>query len=756
MSLTIVPIGQNAPEPGSPLDFALKYAAIGWKVIPCFWVEEDKTCACKKADCKSVGKHPIGNIAPFGQNSASSDPATIRKWWAMFPKANIGAYLAPSNLCAIDIDPRNGGYDTIDALESKHGRLESDLLQYTGGGGEHRVFQSPAAGHLPGKLGPGVDVKQNGYIILEPSNHKSGKQYSWEASSSPLEGATASPLPDWVRDLAAPAMTGALDDGSEKTRYPLSDEEISQIGEAVQFVPSDDRETWLTIGMAIHAAIGGQRGFSMWDTWSQSSSKYNPVDSTRVWRSFRVKGLYGINKGTLFDLAQKHGWMNPGTVVAPIPAVPVEAVKIAKPAQVEKVDFSLPGILGQVEAWINATSRKPQPVFATQAALAFASTVMGRKFVTTQRNWPSLFFLNIGKSASGKEHAKWAVETLLEACNLTKLIGPSNYTSNSGVLSALCAQPSHITVIDEFGKALESASVKNNARAHSALTQLMEVWARADGTVRPQGYSTFGMSAADAAKLSDRTVRNPALTLLAMTTPETFFSSVGSSAARDGFLNRFLTVESDIGRQVGRNVNPDQVPQAVIDWAAEIHAINTMADVDQPASMAATPKVVPFSVDALGSFRDFEHECVDLMDAHEAEGMAEMFGRSNEMAMRLSLILAVGCGRNEINKTDTTWAIRYVKYHALRTVERLKTEVADSEFEATCNQVLSEIKKVGEKGLTEREIAQRCRRFRAIDMRARNNILMTLANTADIDKVSIPTMGSRGKKREAWLIVDKS
>jgi hypothetical protein len=314
--------------------------------------------------------------------------------------------------------------------------------------------------------------------------------------------------------------------------------------------------------------------------------------------------------------------VNTGPVVELPLAIPVEKVKIAKKAdEPVSVSFTLPGLLGQVEAWINATSRKPQPLFATQAALAFAATVMGRRFVTTQRNWPSLFFLNIGKSASGKEHGKWAIETLLEQCNLHKLIGPANYTSNSGVLSALVSQPSHISIIDEFGKALEAASVRNNARAASALVMMMEAWGRADGTIRPQGFSTFGMSTADADKLSSRSVRNPALSILAMTTPDTFFEAVGSSAARDGFLNRFLTVESDIGRQVGKHAGNVPIPQSVIDWASEIHAVVTMQDVDAPHNMAANPKVIPFNRAALDAFNQFEHECVDLMDAHEDIGL---------------------------------------------------------------------------------------------------------------------------------------
>ena len=83
----------------------------------------------------SPGKHPYHPFAPFGQRSATCDASQVRKWWSSCPEANIGIYLAPSGLCAIDIDPRNGGLFTIDDIEAEHGPIVSDLLQYTGGGG---------------------------------------------------------------------------------------------------------------------------------------------------------------------------------------------------------------------------------------------------------------------------------------------------------------------------------------------------------------------------------------------------------------------------------------------------------------------------------------------------------------------------------------------------------------------------------------------------------------------------------------------
>ena len=731
MTASVTPIN----EPRSMLAYAKRYIARGWWVLPLI----------------PGTKQPLSRLVPNGVHNASNDLATITRWWTAEPNAGIGVAVKPSGLVAIDIDPRNGGFETMERLEAQHGPLVSDVLAYTGGGGEHRVFSSQLVDNLPGKLGQGVDVKADGYICVEPSIHPSGKAYAWEASSDPLEGCTPSNLPGWVRDLARGPFNAVP--FIPATRL-VDEKQVSDLREALATIPADDYHQWVNFGNALCEL--GQAGFSLWDEWSQKSAKYDAQAATRKWRSFR-SGSFQLE--SIFHAAMQGGWINSASIAPAMPdPVPVESVKVAKmkeiPVQPDAV-LRPPGMLGTITDWVNATSRKPQPAFAVQTAIAFASTVLGRRYVSSQRNWPSLFLLNIGKSASGKEHGKWAVEKLLEACELAHLIGPSSYTSNAGVLSALHDQPAHLTVIDEFGKALENASVKNNARDRSMLTALMEVWGRADGVLRPQGYSTFGLSARDAASFKERTVRNPALSLLAMTTPESFFESIGSAAARDGFLNRFLIVESDIGRQVGQYRAELAPPESVRAWAAQMRrqTDGALVNPDGNATLEPSPTLVPMLAPALELFHQFEIECVGLMDEYEQAGLAEMFGRSNEIAMRLALVVALGCHCEAIDGPHAAWAINYVRHHALRTVERLLSSVADSEFEHSKKQVLSLIVKAGPNGMTERDLSRASTRFARVPQRQQVEILNSLQFVGEICRVEIPTTSGRGRKRVAWIAV---
>lgn len=747
---------------------ALAYASIGWKVIPCWWIETDangtRHCACGSDDPKhSAGKHPIGRAAPWGQNSASTEVELIKRWWGEYPQANIGVYLQESGLCAVDIDPRNGGYETMELLEAEHGSLYSDVLQYSGGGGEHRIFQRPEGnGSLPGGLGKGVDLKLNGYIIVAPSNHMSGGVYDWEASSDPRDGVLASPLPDWLRDISRQrAAAEPVDPGAPGRPVLVTPEQKQEIAEALQAVSSDSRDTWLQVGMALQSTGDPQWAYDTWKEWSMQSTKFDPVDQTRVWRSFKARGLDGVTYRTIFDLAKQAG-----VVVRPIAHLPepveegdlaASGLRVSQPEPEQEPDNDLlrpPGMLGVATDWINATSFQPQPEFAVQAALAFASVAFGRRFVTTRRNWTPLYYLNIGKSGSGKEYAKKAVETLLEACGLERLIGPSGYTSDSGVLSALHDRPNHLSVIDEFHRVLESASVRNNTNAQGMMKMLIEAWGRCDGTIRPRGFSTFGMTREQKENAAKRSIKNPSLTILSMAVPE-FWETIGSAAARDGFLNRFLIVETSIGRKPKSFVDRGPVPAAIAEWATETRArYDALIDPDLVPDADAAPVVVEFSAAAARRFSEFDAECIGLMDQYDADGLAEMFGRTNEQAMKLALVVALSCGHSQIQEADADWAIRYARHHALHAVKRLKECVADSEFEATGKQVVGVLRKAGAHGLSPRELYQRSRRFRSMSHRQQVDMFMTLRANGLAVEITTPPPSGRGKPRVAWVAVD--
>jgi hypothetical protein len=157
---------------------ALALAAKGFRVFP----------------CKPGTKKPLGG---HGHHDATTSTKTIQKWWTQTPKANVAIACGASGFAVIDVDPRNGGTQTLIELETKRGALPRTVEAKTGGkdGGRHLYYRAPP-GRLVGKLGNGVDLKNDGYTIAPPSVHPDGGIYRWEVS--PFDAEVAELPAAWI------------------------------------------------------------------------------------------------------------------------------------------------------------------------------------------------------------------------------------------------------------------------------------------------------------------------------------------------------------------------------------------------------------------------------------------------------------------------------------------------------------------------------------------------------------------------------
>ncbi len=171
----------------TPLVFALRYSRLGWPVFP----------------LRPNDKVPLGALAPHGCLDATSDVATIRRWWSEVPEAGVGLRTGrASGLVALDIDPQPGGLQSLAQLEAEHGPLPDTVEAVTGGGGRHLLFAYPAGDidiRNAVKLGglPGLDVRgENGYLAVAPTIHPSGKVYRWKTGHTP--DLKPAPLPAWL------------------------------------------------------------------------------------------------------------------------------------------------------------------------------------------------------------------------------------------------------------------------------------------------------------------------------------------------------------------------------------------------------------------------------------------------------------------------------------------------------------------------------------------------------------------------------
>jgi hypothetical protein len=183
------------------LDAALDLAARELPVVPLhFPVQRRSTiaCSCGKRDCgKNAAKHPFGQFAPNGFNSATTDPSRITEWWRCYPQLNIGVSTAA--LVVVDVDPRHRGYESLAALEEQFDAIPQTWAVRTGSGGLHIYLAPPngtAISNSAGKLGTGLDIRaRGGHVVAPPSLHISGNRYKWifDPDEAPL-----APAREWL------------------------------------------------------------------------------------------------------------------------------------------------------------------------------------------------------------------------------------------------------------------------------------------------------------------------------------------------------------------------------------------------------------------------------------------------------------------------------------------------------------------------------------------------------------------------------
>lgn len=184
------------PREPQNLIAAREYARLGWRVFPLL----------------PKSKAPL---TTRGFYDATVDPRQLDEWWLMNPNAGVGiATGMVSKLVVVDIDPRNGGHESLQFLEEKYGTLPKTVESRTGGGGRHLFFYLDLKSVFPGaKPWSGIDVKADGGYICAPwSVHPSGLVYHWRDDCDP--STPLAHLPDW--------LLGALQDRKDKAVSAVS------------------------------------------------------------------------------------------------------------------------------------------------------------------------------------------------------------------------------------------------------------------------------------------------------------------------------------------------------------------------------------------------------------------------------------------------------------------------------------------------------------------------------------------------------
>lgn len=779
----------------SPKDLAITYIANGVPVFPCRSDDE----VTDRYDPETGEFEVLKAKTPLVSNGFKGASKNLRVTgilWDRNPTAMVGIPTGEQlGAWVLDVDMHKdeagnivNGYETLAALEAKHGALPETATARTAGGGEHRYFNYVPGVRNRGKLGAGLDVRgSGGYVIAPGSVTAEGNEYLWIDH----DGEGLPPLadaPQWLLELVLPpAQSHAPND------Y------VYQAGSNDAYV---DRAIQLELEETASVPMGAgrnnrlnQAAFALGtlvgaNALAESEARALLQDVARGWGRDWAQCCKTIENGLAAGTKQPREIPEPtyqddGT--PPIDTGRMVANKLAKdsapppqqdaqpepepnPEEDEPPEYKLEavadlesltypgGLVEDLIDWIVSSAERPSRTLALAAVLPLVSSLCGARYSTTNRDTrPNIYTVALADSGFGKEHARSQIKRLFMSDQgmFQKFSGPARIMSASALREVLEANQSVNCQIDEFGGFVrEITDRKAGSHQRAISTDLRDYYSAS---------STFFEGAAYRGSPPKR-IYNPNLCIHGTSTPEQFWSALSSSSAEDGLLPRLILFH--VTGKKPETVVPQRdvrwMPHTLLMRMADVAGIDVVktrsnlgkvgykADTPSSSSEEVKPMVVPWSEDAQGILRAVK-ETIEAKETSVAAESQPFVGRIIENAIKLALIAAVGTDpkRPVITEAIFEWAAAVAWTCAAAMLAEVGERLADNQREANYKKIQGLIKKAGKGGLTEGRLLDRCK---AIEAWQREDIIKDLLNGGSIVVPANDNKKSGPKtKRYLWV-----
>lgn len=601
---------------------AEEYLSSGLRLIPIHPIVQGK-CSCENPNCNAAGKHPL---RANWQNQRLVDSAIFEVWRDVYQCNALGWALDQDHI-VIDIDPRNGGTESLVELQNDTGVVLRDVCSAvikTGGNGTHYYFRKEEAANLGWKLPEkykGIDIKQaGGFVIISGSFHASGNNYEW-VSVDKFDLENLRTLPSEIATLLAR--------GYESHREAMQKEgmgDLTEIADMLSFISADVKyHDWIKIGMAVHHATGGSYdGSKVWDDWSKSGSSYKPGECDTKWHSFGKYNSKPAGMGSLVHIARQAGW-EPKPDSTALTAEQLQEIKdlweqkkedrVSLPSIADDHDIDIyepPGLLGKINDYVYSCSVFPNRNITLACSLSVLTNIIGRKYYWPNRFsniQPNLLVLCIAGSSVGKDAVLGAAHRLLCSAGLGGAIH-GRIKSEKDLLDALERNQYAMYYNDEFGYFLQrvgNAMKKGNASyLEGIIGTIMEAFTKGDKTMLIDISRKFAIKEryeeligkfskalkdgnfTDEEALKSKIERakylmekfengfpNPFLSMFTTATPRTMETAFSGESTENGFLSRALTFhEYETNPKAKDNFSPPQTIPMALEMALKNIAFN--------------------------------------------------------------------------------------------------------------------------------------------------------------------------------------
>lgn len=315
-----------------------------------------------------------------------------------------------------------------------------------------------------------------------------------------------------------------------------------------------------------------------------------------------------------------------------------------------------PGLLGEIAQFIYAQAPRPVIEIAMVGAIGLMSGIIGKAY-NVSATGINQYTLLLAPTGTGKEAISSGINKLMTEVkknvpSCMEFIGPSGISSEQALIKYLASvSPCFVSILGEFGIYMSQLSAANASPHMMGLRRtLLDLYNKSGegNAVQPTIYSDKEKNVP--------TALAPAFSLVAESTPETFYQSINEDMVTAGLIPRFTIIEYK-GDRVPLNEGASLVRPSfdLIQKVATLCA-NALQLVHRKAVLN-----VKLDDDAKAIMRAFNLYC-DQNIVGSTELRRQLWNRGHMKALKMAALVAVGINPFDpvIDRQSSNWAIQLV------------------------------------------------------------------------------------------------
>lgn len=225
-------------------------------------------------------------------------------------KGNLGWVIDDKHL-VIDVDLKNKGFESFERLKMALGiELEPTVITPSGGYHIYTKIPNDSVGIKLRKninAYKGIDFLSVGtQCVIAGSITEKGEYRFYDDFIEDIEGIeTPLNIINLIKDNRVNSYLNLGDDDDLKFMNKIdnrSDDDVQSMLNKLD--PNSDYELWIKIGLACHT-WHKEKGFDIWDKWSQGGITYDTDTCVKKWNDFNVNNRGEITLGTLGYIAKE-------------------------------------------------------------------------------------------------------------------------------------------------------------------------------------------------------------------------------------------------------------------------------------------------------------------------------------------------------------------------------------------------------------------------------------------------------------------